>query len=96
MSSTSKTERETGHRPRRRVSARPDERQQGENEMTEKRTFGEQTIARCNRCNAKGHLDRTVAGVRENGKAWRLEDMAKIVECGHLDSHWVYDQDNKS
>jgi hypothetical protein len=63
--------------------------------MTEQRTFGEQTIARCNRCNVKGHIDRPVNGVRENGRAWRLQDMAKVSECGHLDGHWVYDADNE-
>ena len=60
-----------------------------------KQTFETGTVARCNRCSAKGHLDRKVEGVRENDRAWRLQDMARIEECGHLDCHWVYDRDQE-
>jgi hypothetical protein len=63
--------------------------------MSQKQEFGTATIARCNRCNVRGHLDRAVTRVRENSRAWRLQDMAKVSECGHLDGHWVYDADNE-
>ena len=56
-------------------------------------TFGTDAIARCNRCDAKGHLSRPAYGIRENDRAWRLQDMRTIDTCEHMDSHWVYDAD---
>jgi hypothetical protein len=61
----------------------------------EKRQFAQGTMVRCNRCDSKGHLDREVEGRRENDRAWRLQDMARVDECGHLDCHWVYDKDQE-
>ena len=63
--------------------------------MNTKITVAAGSVARCNRCNCKGHLDRNVEGQRENDRAVRLLGMAIIEECGHLDSHWVYDADQK-
>ena len=61
--------------------------------MTDDRiTMKAGTIARCNRCDAKGALPRDVEAMEENSRAWRILDMVKLP-CGHLDSHWVYKSD---
>jgi hypothetical protein len=61
------------------------------------RQFEAGTEIRCNRCNAKGKVTRTFHAVRENSKAWRItcaEDMMIHPTCGHMDGHWVFDDDN--
>lgn len=60
----------------------------------ERKTFGPGTVIRCNRCDRKSIMNRTFEATRENGKAWRIENML-TAQCGHMDSHWVYDQDNE-
>ena len=60
--------------------------------MTEK-TFSKGTPIRCNRCDAKGTMNKSeMQAVRENDKCWRLQGFC-TPECGHMDSHWVFDCD---
>jgi len=66
------------------------------------RTFPAGTIAKCNRCSnasslpkdCEGHISNTWKGTNTAGKltfhtAYRLETMCTL-ECGHMDSHWIY------
>jgi len=48
------------------------------------------TPVRCNRCDAKCAWPKadTVA-YWAGGHVYRLQDMA-LLDCGHLDAHWVY------
>ena len=57
-------------------------------------TFPEGTRARCNRnCAGTYPLPRETEGFRENSNAYRLQGMC-ILECGHMDAHWVFLSDN--
>ena len=56
-------------------------------------TFGTKIYARCNRCNGKSLLPKEVEGMKENSKVYRLRGFA-ILDCGHLDCHWVFISDN--
>jgi len=60
----------------------------------EEKTFEPGTIGRCNRCDAKFTFTKPVRAVRENTRCWRVMDMA-MAECGHLDTHWIFDVDNQ-
>ena len=60
--------------------------------MTEEKTFSEGTPIRCNRCDARGTVNKEVRAIRENDKVWRIMDFS-IPECGHMDTHWIFDCD---
>jgi len=57
------------------------------------RTFSKGTPTHCNRCDAVSPFPKREGyAVRENGKVWRLQTMA-VLDCGHMDAHWVYESD---
>jgi hypothetical protein len=61
--------------------------------MIETRTFERGTPTRCNVCDEVSPFPKARGkAMRENSRAWRLQTMA-VLECGHMDAHWVYDQD---
>mgnify|MGYP001617291202 CR=1 FL=1 len=51
-------------------------------------------VVHCNRCEAAGTWpkDETTA-TANNDNAYRIEQMA-FLDCGHMDSHWLYLSDN--
>lgn len=61
--------------------------------MKDEIIFETGTGARCNRCDAKAPLPKTIRGTRENSKTYRLQGFA-ILDCGHMDMHWVFVSDN--
>ena len=61
----------------------------------DEKTFNTGTIGRCNRCNQKFTFAKPVRAVRENARVWRVMDMA-MAECGHLDTHWIFDADQEA
>ena len=60
----------------------------------ESKTFTGKTRIRCNRCDAVGETTREFPAIRENDKAWRIQQMMAHPTCGHMDAHWVYNSDN--
>ena len=64
------------------------------NENENERIFKAGTIGRCNRCNTKFVFSKDVRAYRENSNAWRVMDFA-MSDCSHLDTHWVFESDNR-
>lgn len=65
------------------------------------RTFPAGTVAKCNRCSianplpkvCEGHISNTWKGTNTAGgltfyTLYRLDTMC-VLDCGHMDSHWV-------
>jgi len=62
--------------------------------MKDEMIFEVGTLARCNRnCPDPSPLPKSVRGLRENSKCYRLQDFATLG-CGHMDCHWVFASDN--
>jgi hypothetical protein len=52
-------------------------------------------IVRCNRCDEPSPFPKKQGrAIRENSRVWRLQTMA-VLDCGHMDAHWVFDTDLK-
>jgi hypothetical protein len=62
--------------------------------MRTEMTFAAGTKARCNRnCAEPSPLPKAIRGIRENSNAYRLQKFC-ILDCGHMDCHWVFLSDN--
>ena len=63
--------------------------------MRDEITIIKGAVARCNRCDAKSPYPKEARANRENSWTYRIQDMV-VLECGHMDAHWVFVADNPS